>query len=502
MEKPKKSIDIAKLNTIQTITSTVQLLMSIVAAKEMALIPETFQETVAKCIPQFKACIEELKKRFVELEKENADKSAFIYFNSSFKSLLGSLDSFGNGVSTTTMLQLTDILGNVASSVTDVVSTLSRLTDVVAEVPDLEAADLLPSKFEMPPVPADITGSLSDYSEKLAAMVKEFMATMASFVSATHGKNNKESANLMNTLNASILKTIEQILRISSATTTLRIQNQLTNCASSLVNNFDALIRALRNKFLLRGDWTQSTKIIGFIDGELKSSLALAAEAVEIAKKDEEMNDSMTTKLLTALKPLQAITSTVDAKLQTAQTMENSMTKEWSVQVLTLGNALGRAASKIILHSKDHPSPQSEGHAAFGSKVTEGLTELAKAVEKIQSQGANGEPEAVVMDIMKHLSAICTDFSKKTKIEDAALLEAITIAGRTANSLLSTAENVLNAKRAARARAAATPGSRVASSAMNTQSKIQLLKRLELESRVIRARTLLERSEAKIRELN
>ena len=501
-DKPKKALDIAKLNMIQTIRNTIQLLMSIVASKEVARIPETFQEAVSKCMPQFKACIEELKKRFAEVEKENADKSAFIYFNSAFDSLMKSLDSFGNGVSTTTMMQLTDILGNVASSITEVVSTLGRLTDVVAEVPDLEAADLLPTKFEMPPVPSG-SGSLAEYSQTLSSMVNDYSTANASFIEVTKGKNNKQSAQSMNELSALMLKTIEQILRVSSATTTLRIQNQLTNSASSLVNNFDALIKALRNKFLLRGDWSQSTKIITTIDEELKSTVSLSSEAVEIAKKEEMMNDAMTTKLLAVLKPLQAITSSVDAKLQEVQLMENSITKEWSVQVLTLGNALGKSASKIILHSKDHPSPQSAAHAEFGSTVTEGLTSLSEAVNKIQTQGANGEPEAVVIEIMKQLSKICTDFSKNTKIEDSALLEAVTIAGRTANRLISTAENVLEAKRAAKAKAAAAPGAKVSiSSSKNTQSKAQLLKRLELESRVIRARAILERSEAKIRELN
>ena len=160
------------------------------------------------------------------------------------------------------------------------------------------------------------------------------------------------------------------------------------------------------------------------------------------------MNDELTTKLREALTPLQAIDATIASKLAHLEKEDTSIQKELSTQVLSLGSALSKATTKILLHSKEHPSQQSSSHVEFGLTVVKQLTDLSASVDKIKQ--TKDEPEVIVIETMNSLNQLCTNFNKQYKSSDPTLQEAIAIVGRTANYLSSTAQNMLNNKRAAK----------------------------------------------------
>ena len=214
-EKPQKPIDTAKLNTIQTLANTLEILLTIVASKSTAKIPETYQEAVAKCLPQLKACMGEMGKRKTEVEKENTDKTAFMNYESSFDKFVESISQLEAGVANVSMLQLTNLLINISNTSSDLISSLSHLTDVVIEIPDIEASEMLPNKFEMPKVPTDLQDPIADQAHKLAAYVGEYSGEEKSFVALAEQKKNKETAQSMLKLNDMMAKTVEQILRVS-----------------------------------------------------------------------------------------------------------------------------------------------------------------------------------------------------------------------------------------------------------------------------------------------
>lgn len=492
-EKPTKPIDCAKLEVLKALVGTIQVLMGAVAAHSSAKIPETFAESLKKCLPQLKSALEGVKKSSQAIEPINTDKNAYIAFSKDVNDFIASNDELSNNLSDITLQNLLNGLTKIASASHATMASLNRLTDVEIEEPDLEAADLLPQHFTMPPVPSNITQSLAEQAQalaKAAADVKNFEKT---FFTNAAAKDNKKTANSLVEYTKSMKAAIERILAASATTMTLSHQTALTNSASSLVNSMDSLVTALRNRFLLRGDWKNSSEEAKQTLGtELDNAVKLANEAVEIARREEAANDAYTKKLRAALKPLQTASSKVESQLQAAQELPTSMSREWALQILSLGSALAKATTKILLHSKEHPSANSNAHADMGENVTAELGKLSQAVEKIL--GGAEEPEAIVMTVMDALGAICAKFTKGSGIEDQGLLEAFNIVAKTSRNVKDTAEGILSQKRAAKEKSTARAGEIQA----RKQSKPVLLKRLDLEARVIRARTILERYEAAV----
>ena len=496
-EKPKSAIDLAKLEVLKALTSTIQVLMGAVAAHNSAKIPETFAVSLQKCMPQLTQSLNDLAKRADEIEKPNTDKNAYIAFKGDVGTFTHSINDLTNNLNNISMSGLLSKLLEVASSSRNTLTSLNRLTDVEIEEPDLEAAEMLPQHFTMPPVPSDINATLAEQAQQLTKLANAAIDQEKAFFTAAAAKDNKKTATAMVNYAKAMKAAVEQILRASATTTTLSNQNMLTTGASNIVNSFESLLTALRNRFLLRGDWANtSAEAKQSLENELSTAIKVVKEAVEIARREEAMNDAVTKRLRAALKPLQTAASKVDSQLQAAQERPSSMSREWALQVLSLGSALSKATIKIMLHSKEHPSANSNKHADLGENVIRQLAKISADVEKILA-GAD-EPEGIVIGIMDALAGVCQNVQKGSGIEDQALLEAFNIVLKTSRNVKATAEGIQEQKKAAKARAAAGGG--VTSSAKK-QSKPQLLKRLDLESRVIRARTILERYEAQLNEL-
>ena len=108
------------------------------------------------------------------------------------------------------------------------------------------------------------------------------------------------------------------------------------------------------------------------------------------------------------------------------------------------------------------------------------------------------EPETKVIQRMNIVYDKSTEFIKCYKFtssEEKVISESISTVCKGAKALATSAENSLKNKRIQKEKAksgARTPASRV------TVTKESLLKRLELESRVIRARIILEKSEKRL----
>ncbi|EAX85759.1 hypothetical protein TVAG_477970 [Trichomonas vaginalis G3] len=219
---------------------------------------------------------------------------------------------------------------------------------------------------------------------------------------------------------------VEQILRASATMTTHSNQNMLTTGVSNIVNSFKSILTILRNRFLLREDWAHiSAEAKRSLENELSTAIKVVNEAVEIAHREEAMNDAVTKRLRAALKPLMTVASKVDSQLQAAQERTSSMSREWALQVLSLRSALSKGTIKIMFHTKEHPSANSNKYADLGENVTQQLAKISADIKKILA-GVD-EPEKTVIGIMDSLAGVCQNTQKGSGIEDQALLEAFNI---------------------------------------------------------------------------
>ena len=153
---------------------------------------------------------------------------------------------------------------------------------------------------------------------------------------------------------------------------------------------------------------------------------------------------------------------------------------------------MGSAVKSVMLFSRSHTNKLTQQHDSlfkFTQNITKELTAINTAVKEInhgKKKDDTEEPEKSVISLMKSISKLGTDYTNSMKVEnqeETALKNTIITICKGANSLAQSAENSLNAKKEKDQRA------------QTGLTKEAILKRLQLESNVIKARIILEHHE-------
>ncbi|KAH0793882.1 hypothetical protein GPJ56_002094 [Histomonas meleagridis] len=506
-DKPVEEIDNKKLEFLQNVSKAISFSLSTLTARSEAKIPETYKAIMDKQQNEVKSIIASLKKASESLLKLNKDKSAESDFNNCLNTFITQIE-LCSSASNTEVESMADNIYVLTGSMTELETALMRLTTIAQLHPDTVNAEKLPRSFEMPSVP-DTKISISKANEDLIKFIKEYQTEESKFVSIINTTNNDQLTNKLLDLIPLMEKIVKQILIVSVKTFTLRLQTALTGCATTIVLNFDQLIKGLHSKLLLRGDWSQtSTNTLKQIKLNLDSVLDHSKEAVEISLKESSTRDSYVVKVMAVAQPIQDITTTITDCHKKIESKPSSMTREWAMQTLAIGSSLTNTILKVIMHAKDHPQTQNiDNLLKHGQTISTIIPPLINAVNEI-ADGKHKEPETIVIEQINKLQTLCKDFlgsikNDADKTEEKTLNDTLKMILQNAQQLSSMAETSLNNRRA-QAKAAAAGGKRTKAGTrqMSAATKTTLLKRLELESRVIKARIILAKNEARLQALD
>ncbi|KAH0798395.1 uncharacterized protein GO595_008787 [Histomonas meleagridis] len=311
----------------------------------------------------------------------------------------------------------------------------------------------------------------------------------------------------MNEVYTAIDNVVLQTLRVSAISMNLELQSGLATTCSNIAVNYDSLLKELRSRFMLSGDWDgQSPKYRENIKNAIEETQKIAQKALEIAEEEAKAQNAVNAKFTNVLNPLTQVKSSLETYNDKVKTMKSSISREYATNMLGIGITLCDSVNHVVLHAKAHPSSEEsvDSYLSLTEEVTEQMKLLLDASTKITSQEKKvEEPETLVIDRMKGLNGIGEKFAKPHNNESPeakALREGVVVICKGANALANSAETALNNKREQRKKQeeAAKKGGAVVRVGTTKES---LLKRLELESRVIRARIILEKSEKNLAEL-
>ena len=508
-KKPSSQIDNAKLSFIQSISKGYKLISTTITARAMSKIPETFEKLFKPQIANLDKIFSELTNKSNEILKLNTDKAAAEQFSKeveTFNLLYNKLKTDSQDMKLNQNDDALIILANDFMRITDslnlLVVNMSKLTDEIPIAPDLENAEKLKRRYEMPSVPSDIAGlKVPDAVKKLNTLISTYDNKVKAFFDLfPKGAKNNQLADSMNQVYNSIDEVVKQILRISSISMNLELQGGLTGTCSSIAKSYDLLLKELRSKFMLSGDWNgKSPKYREDIKSALEETQKLAQKASEIAEEEARVQSAKTAKFTKVLNPLSEIKTTMEKTNEKVKKLDSSITREYSSRMLDIGISLSASLNHLVLHTKAHNIDGQEVDSMLG--YTESMIDQFKSLvddSKEITTKKLPEPETKVIQRMNIVYDKSTEFIKCYKFtssEEKVISESISTVCKGAKALATSAENSLKNKRIQKEKAksgARTPASRV------TVTKESLLKRLELESRVIRARIILEKSEKRL----
>jgi len=294
---------------------------------------------------------------------------------------------------------------------------------------------------------------------------------------------------------------LQQLLRVSATTLTLKFQEEMTAAGAGLVKEFEKLIKALRGRFLLRGDWKEvSEKLFKQISTLIAQGLSAAREASATADREEANRDSNAAKFKEAILLLQEqINAANKTKERITGAKKQSMNREWGSQMIGIANGLADAARKVLIHAKDHPkSTAGDKLIPITKELSEALVGVAKVAEEVAEKPVGEAVEESIIKEMEKIKNLGVKFQEAIGTDKSvqSLKDAIKQVVMGIDSFMGMAKESMEAKKAA---AAGKKNKKTITAPHLDQEK--LMKRLELESRVIRARIILERGEKQFTEM-
>ena len=177
--------------------------------------------------------------------------------------------------------------------------------------------------------------------------------------------------------------------------------------------------------------------------------------------------------------------------------MDSSINKEWVTQTLTVGSSLSKSIIKMLLYLKEHQQKEKTYQIIkFHTIFIQPLKDINNVIKQILEQKAE-EPETLISKVMKTIHNIGIDFVKNCKFtneENNNLKDGISSICNAAYSLSLTADESLESRKLNKQKQ-----QKAQIGEMSSAAKDRLLKRLNLESRVIRAMIILEKSEENLK---
>ncbi|OHT05548.1 hypothetical protein TRFO_26694 [Tritrichomonas foetus] len=499
----RKNNDITceKLEYAKNVSDILMKSLLTVATNSSSIIPDTFTEFLktgnqSEKYHQSILNIQNIGKCLIKL---NVDKAAESEFHSEMTHLSDELYKFNSIISSQKQISSDKMI----ESFTDLALFLMKsfrksllLTDIQAESPDFDNAARIPNHYFMPKVPNDsLQFKLQENISKLKLDLDKYKGKSNEFTIAQTSSNNTKLTDIMISLIKIMDSLLENLLRVTATTMSLKYQTSLANNASGISSNFSTIVKSFRNKLLLIGDWSSSyPKYFLIIDNPINDIIMKCEEAYKVAEAEEKTRDMNVIKINKSLKLIKDTEAIPIAQKNPIENIISSNQKEWSIQILNIGLSLSNSFEKVLLHAKENAKKDYQTILSLSDSMCTNISEISKII----ANTINNNDRSIEGDINKVMLSIASSANeygnwKASSKEELAMKNGILIICRAANSVADMVMMASNAKNAAQER------KRIASDQQrllqSTASKDRLLKRLELESKVIKSRIVLAKSE-------
>ena len=344
-----------------------------------------------------------------------------------------------------------------------------KLTNILELKYDPDNASRLPRRFEIPQIPVvenDLT--VSEASETLEKLIPDLSSLNLSL------DNNKLITNGLQVFSL-ISMFLEQELRVSLTSLSLKNQIALTANVNTLVNQTESLNKALRAKCLANPGWeSKANQAINEIKQSFDVAISLSKEAVTLAELELSSAAERKEKIEKSVQPLAELLNKVGENAKN----DNDLLSNY----LNLAGTAARSVITTMTHAKEQPRDIQDLDIL--------LQQVQNMYELINDVMNSGE---VTEESADKISEILRNTGNELRGRNPEVLQI----KMTMEAISKGAEEIKAAIKAKQ-------------SSRNTQkspeelaeSRNRLLKRLQLESRVLLFRWKVGYQEQKIREID
>ncbi|EAY12431.1 hypothetical protein TVAG_445430 [Trichomonas vaginalis G3] len=498
--KPSK-VDEKKIEFIKAAAAGLQPLVTTVSARASAPVKEIFSSKLQANLPQIKTKLDAVKKAGTAIAKVVADKQS-LDMHKQVGDLLKALNEFMDDVQDPDKTSLLDAAGNlvkVSGKVAETVGFVAQLTDKNDASPDVANSSRLPSRFVLPILPNDVkVNSRSDLYNEINALTTEYNKLENKFleVSLAEKTSNGELADRMIELYEKMKVLALRHLLMSTSTNNLDNQDQMAKELNNAAVNFNKQLRTLRGRFLLSvKSWDMRAPLmVNAVTDSTKLLLQISKKIADEETANEEFKKALGFQFTQALGPLSQAQTAINSDSSICKALPKGEKKEWATAMVDIGKNLGDAVQKVFNYLKDHPSKKikPEAVSAFASNLTTKLNGIDMHAKEVFA--GRGNPAAHCCEAIKDLSSLGQAFSDSvTGIDIPGLKDAVISICKASDKTFANAE-------AAMKRAGATEATIEMEGTYLGEE--DLMKRLILEAKVVKARLFLGRYENKLKALN
>lgn len=492
----KSQFDQAKIDFMKASAAALQPAVTALSARCSTPAADVFRNKVSSQLPAFNKKLTALKSAGAIVGKAVPDKQATVELDHLLDDLINSLNGFVDKVQDTKNVPLLDAAGNlvnVSDQVIDAVGFVANLSDKSSDKPDIANSEKLPSRFILPTLPADIKiNSVSDLYSDIAALTTEYNNLEKEFLQAsTQSKtSNSELVDKMLNLHEKVRVLSLRNLSMSASTNNINNQNDMAKELNNLVTAYNKVLQKLRAKFLCSAkDWnTKAPPMVDTITASTEMLKSIAKKIADEEAKNEQFLKVFGVQFANALGPLSAAHSAVSSDADVAKTLSGPQ-KEWGAAMCDIGKKMGDSVMKAFNYLKDHPNKKLKPDliSGFANQLTKKLNQIDERAKDIFAKSDN--PAAHCAEAMKGFPKLGSSFNECVAgIDIPGLKDAI-------SSLCKAAEKLQqNAEAANKNKGAAV----TVKAGLEQLDEEDLMKRLILEAKVIKARIFLTRFEAQL----
>ena len=489
-----------KLQFMENTCYTLQYILLISSTRALIPIADLFKYSINQ-EKEFENSISKMIEsgnKALEMNKDEAKAQSFIQNFELLQTKIELFKKYCYEEENTQLSEITNYQNEISQIVFDCIQSVQLLTDISPLIPDLNSSSMLPSSYEISIVPYEKENvNIQSIYNNLKQIISQCNNESNTFINNSSRMNNIDIANYILNLISKVKEIHLNMSRISVSTMNLHIRSELASEIANLAQQITMIIKGTQDKFLLRGDWEIVIRNFSELRTTFEKILKLSEEASKIYIQESSTRDANSLIINNLVKELQDIDLIYSSVSQDINKMDSSINKEWVTQTLTVGSSLSKSIIKMLLYLKEHQQKEKiDQIIKFNKNFIEPLKEINNVIKQILEQKAE-EPETLISKVMKTIHNIGIDFVKNCKFtneENNNLKDGISSICNAAYSLSLTADESLESRKLNKQKQ-----QKAQRGEMSSAAKDRLFKRLNLESRVIRARIILEKSEENLK---
>ena len=395
-----------------------------------------------------------------------------------------------------------------------------QLNDVVIQHPDKENAAKLPNKFTMPPLPTETTDIETSYKQltEIQSVYKESYTKLKSILFDSSVLN-QEIVELTNKLCQNSTNFITSSLKVSFASTDISLQSEIASLLSQLSNDVNKLIRAIKSRLLLKNDWANDAEQA--FDGiifKVQEIIKKSELSVKISKEDEAAADEFKSQFESSIKQNMNIQSQIELFITSIYDKPQTIEREWTNSLSELGLKSCESCIKFLIYQYDHQKDNKTNIPEIikaSESIKDEMNHFLESVKQFSTTSNDENIEDNVIEIAQLLTRSIEIMMNHFYVKNNDTKTHYDTLSAILHGIKSLCNASLEAKRVKieRAEAAKKRAEQIAQRKAGsekkkreehnqTMNKEELMKRLNLESRVIRARMLLENQKIKLDKFN